>query len=289
MRRIFARPTANRTKKSRPTISRVRVLERRSLWREPTVHFFLLAAALFVGHRVVRGDPRTIVITPALKADLLRRYQDQLNRAPTAAESAAFLAAWKGDEALYREALREGIDRDDPTVRSVLISKMRERAMLRQRLPEPTEADLRQYLDQHRAEFEAPLMYEHQVVEFPKGEPGAREKRTQALRRLTAGATPAALGLRSTGANVTRDRIEQTFGAEVAAQICRLPVGTWRELETADRLLLVQMIGIQGGLPPPAVLQAQLKAGWKGAQEEQALARATRAIADRYRFQEPAR
>jgi len=259
------------------------------LWREPTVHFFLLAAALFLAHRLVVGDPRTIVITPALRADLLRRYHDQLNRAPTAAEAQAFLAAWKGDEALYREALRDGIDRDDPTVRSVLISKMRERVMLQTRLPEPTDADLRRYLDQHRDQFDAPLMYEHQVVAFPKSDPGAREKRAQALRRLAAGATPADLGLRSTAANVTRDRIEQTFGAAVAEQICHLPVGPWRELETSDRLLLVQMIGVQGGLPPPEVLHAQLVAGWKGAQAEKAVAKATRAIAERYRFEEPAR
>lgn len=268
----------------------MQILERRPpLWREPTVHFFLLAAALFLGHRLVMGDPRTIVITPALKADLLRRYHDQLNRAPTAAEAQAFLAAWKTDEALYREALRDGIDRDDPTVRSVLISKMRERVMLQTRLPEPTEADLRQYLDQHRDQFEAPRMYEHQYVEFPKSEPGARKKRSETLRRLTAGATPATLGLRSTAANVTRDRIEQAFGREVADQICRLPLGQWRELETADRLLLVEMIGVQGGLPPPAVLQAQLVAGWKGAQEEKAVAKAARAIAGRYRVEEPAR
>jgi hypothetical protein len=265
-------------------------LERRPpLWREPTVHFFLLAAALFLGHRLVMGDPRTIVLTPALKHDLLRRYHDQLNRDPTPAEAQAFLAAWKGDEALYREALREGIDRDDPTVRSVLISKMRERVMLQARLPEPTEADLRQYLDQHRAEFDAPLMYEHQVVAFPKSEPGAREKRAQTLRRLAAGATPATLGLRSTASNVTRDRIEQSFGREVADQICRLPPGRWHELETPDALLLVEMISVQGGLPPPAVLHAQLVAGWKGAQQEKAVARATLAIAERYWVEEPAR
>ena len=76
------------------------------LVREPTLHFFALAAAILLGQRLVAGDPRTIEITPALKADLLRRYQDQLNRPPTSAEAEAFMAAWKADEALYREALR---------------------------------------------------------------------------------------------------------------------------------------------------------------------------------------
>ena len=259
------------------------------LWREPTLHFFLLAAVLLLGHRLVVGNPRTIVITPALKADLLRRYGDQLNRPLTAEEADAFMAAWKGDEALYREALREGIDRDDPTVRSVLITKMRERVMLRTRPPEPTEADLQAYLAQHRDQFDAPLMYEHQIVAFPKSDPQAAQKRTQDERRLMAGATTASLGLRSTAANVTRDRIEQELGPKVADQICHLPIGQWRELETGDRLLLVKMDRIQGGLPPPALLHARLVAGWQGELQQSAVAQATRLIADRYRFEEPSR
>ena len=256
------------------------------LLREPTLHFFVLAAALLLGQRFVTGNPRTIVITPALKADLLRRYRDQLNRAPTDAEANAFMAGWKADEALYREALREGIDRDDATVRNVLIGKMRERALLGTRLPEPTEADLQEYLARHRDEFDAPLIYQHEWVAFPKQDPKAEEERAKYERQLTAGATPASLALRSTGANVNRERIEQEFGREVADEICRLPIGQWQELETTDRLLLVKMIGIQGGLPPPDVLHARLVAGWQGEMAQAALARATRSIAERYRFEE---
>jgi len=259
------------------------------LLREPTLHFFAFAALVLVGHRLVMGNPRTIAITPALKADLLRRYQDQLNRAPTGAEADEFMAAWKVDEALYREALREGIDRDDPAVRNVLIAKMRERALLGTRIPEPTDADLRQYLERHRDQFEAPLIYEHEYVVFPKSEPGAERERTKAERALKAGATPASLGLRSVAANVDRARIEHEFGAKVADDIRRLPVGQWHELEASDRHLLVKMIRVQGGLPGPEELHARLVAGWKGERQQSAAAQADRAIAERYRFDEPSR
>lgn len=267
---------ANRTKAAR-------------LLREPTLHFFGIAAALLLVHRLVVGDPRIIAITPALKADLLRRYQDQMGRAPTSAEAAAFIAAWKVDEALYREALREGIDRDDPGVRNLLISKMRERALLQTRIPEPTEAELQQYLARHREEFESPLIYEHDYVSFPKSEPGARQDRAKYETQLKAGATPAALGLRSTAANVNLERIEQEFGPEVAEQIVHLPIGKWHELETSDRLLLVKMNAIKGGLPPPEELHARLVASWQAAKQQQATAEATRAIANRYRFEESSR
>lgn len=272
-------PDEQRTERAKTTFARI--------LREPTLHFFVIAAALLLGQRLVAGNPRVIVITPALKADLLRRYQDQLNRPPTSAEAGAFMQAWKADEALYREALREGIDRDDPTVRAVLISKMRERVMLETRMREPTEAELQQYFQQNRAQFEAPLIYEHEYVAFPKSDPHAAEERAKAERELTAGATPASLGLRSTGAKVDRSRIEQEFGPEVADAICRLPPGPWHEFETADRLLLVKMLGVEGGLPPPDVLHARLVAGWKSLMEQRAEARATQAIAGRYRFEEP--
>jgi hypothetical protein len=269
-----------------PRTDREKTMKLSRLLREPTLHFFAVAAAALLVQRLVVGDPRTIELTPALKADLLRRYEDQLSRPPTSAEAAAFIAAWKTDEALYREALREGIDRDDPTVRNVLTAKMRDRLLLQTRLREPSEGDLQQYLAQHRDEFEAPLIYEYEYVAFPKREPGAAEQRAKYERQLAAGATPAALGLRSTAANVNRERVEQDFGAEMAEQLRRSLVGQWHEFETADRLLLVRLLGVQGGLPEPEELHARLVAGWKGAMAQKALAEATRAIAARYHFEE---
>lgn len=259
------------------------------LLREPTLHFFVLAAALLGLQRLWAGDERTIVITSALKADLRRRFQDQMGHAPTNREADAYIAAWKVDEALYREALRQGMDRDDPTVRGILIEKMRERALLQTRIAEPTEDELEQYLARHRDQFEAPLIYEHEYVVFPRAEPGAEAERANAERQLKAGATPASLSLRSTAANVDRQRIEQAFTPDVADAITHLPIGQWQELQTPDRLLLVRLISIQGGLPPPEVLHAQLAASVKREKEQQASAAAARAIAERYRFEEKPR
>lgn len=259
------------------------------LWREPTLHFFALAAVILAGQRLLAGDPRTIEITPVLKADLLRRYEDQISRPPTKQEADAFLAAWKAEEALYREALHEGLDRDDPTVRAVLVGKMRERVMLQMRLPEPTDADLQQYLAAHRDQFEAPLIYEYESVAFPKAEPGAAEQRDRAERALASGATPASLGLRSNAANVNRARVDEEFGAEVADKVVHLPPLAWQKLDGPDRLWLVKLVRVQGGAPPPHELHARLVAAWKGEQTQKALAEATRRIAERYRYEETSR
>ncbi len=254
--------------------------------REPTLHFFALAGAALLGQRLMTGDPRTIELTPALKADLLRRYQDQVGRPPTNQEAQTLIANWKTDEALYREALRHGIDRDDADVRNLLIAKMRERLLLQTRLREPTDDDLRRYLEAHRDRFEAPLLFEHEYISFDRRDPRAPEQRARYQKQLSAGATITSLGLRSTVANVSRERIEQDFGREIADQVGKLTPGQWTELQTADQLLLVKLIGIQGGLPDPAALREQLSGAWKAAQAQSAVSRAAQSVAERYHFEE---
>jgi hypothetical protein len=269
-----------------PSVERASRTKASRLLREPTLHFFVLAAGALLAHRLVVGDPHTIELTPALRADLLRRYQDQHGRPPTSAEGEAYVGAWKTDEALYREALRQGIEREDPAVRNLLIRTLRERLLLQARVREPTEGELQQYLDQHRADYERPLIYEHEFVAFPKQSRAAERERAKYERSLAAGATPASLGLRSTVANVNRERIEQEFGSEVAEKIRILPTGTWQKLETSDRYLLVKLNGIHGGLAPPALLREQLLAGWKAAMAQKAVEQAAEGIVGRYRFED---
>jgi PPIC-type PPIASE domain len=256
-------------------------------WREPTVHFFALAGLALLGHRLAFGAPRTIELTAALRADLLRRYGDQLNRPPTTAEAEAFIAAWKTDEALYREALNEGIDRDDPAVRQLLVAKMKERLVLRARTKEPSEADLKRYLEEHRRDFEVPLRYEHDYVTLAKSQPAIERER--ALAALRSGSTPESLGLRHTAANVVSERIAQELGAAAAAAIPRLELGRWEAIEASDSWLLVRLNRVEGGLPPPDQLREQLMAAWKAERRARDLVDASRGVVESYRFEEPAR
>src|SRR6187399_2211156 len=92
----------------------------RGLSREPVVRFFGIGALLFLGHRWFVGDPRTITTTPAIEAELRRRFQGLNGREPGPWELEAAVHDWERDEALFREALHERLDRDDPMVRAVL-------------------------------------------------------------------------------------------------------------------------------------------------------------------------
>ncbi|HET7540064.1 MAG TPA: hypothetical protein VFK05_09330, partial [Polyangiaceae bacterium] len=65
---------ANESAKTSALVCLVRLL------REPTLHFFAIAAAALLVQHAIVGDAQTIELTPALKADLMRRYQDQMGR-----------------------------------------------------------------------------------------------------------------------------------------------------------------------------------------------------------------
>lgn len=256
------------------------------LLREPTVQFFVLGALLFAGHRLVVGNPRVIVVGSGLRADLQRRLRDQTGRQPSPAELAAALAGWKRDEALYREALRERLDRDDPTVRAVLADKMRARAVREMEKREPSDAELRGYLDSHRAAYEVPVRYAFESVSFARGERNAQEARASYQRALATGAKPASLGRPILSGSLTREELGEKFGAVLADAMCGLPVGSWQALASDDSLLLVRISGKQGGLPAWDVLRPRLASDWDLAAKQEAVDSMARAVVGRYRFEE---
>ena len=253
---------------------------------EPTVQFFFLGALLFLAHRLVAGDARVITVTPGVRAEVARRFRDRSGRPPTPPELENELRAWKRDEALYREALRDHLDRDDAAVRTVLADRVRARAALAIPRREPTQADLDRWLAAHRSMYETPRRYDYESVAFPKSQPGAAIQRDRYEQALAGGANPRALGRPIVGGNLTAEDLGQRLGPALAAQIERLPVGAWQRLESGDDLLLVRLDAVGGGMPDPAELRKRLVTDWSFAERQRAVDQAVQAIVDRYRFEE---
>jgi len=261
-----------------------------SLWRralrEPVVHFFFVGALLFAGRHWLVGDPRTIVVPPGVEADLTRRFEDLQGRKPDAAELATELAQWKRDEALFREALRRGLDRDDPSIRSVLVDKMRALADAEVTDPTPTDAELEQFLEQHRSRYDKPRRYDFQFVRFPRSEGDAEATREQFRRALEGGAPAASLGRALLGAKLATEDMQGRIPAELAARIPDLLMGEWQIVDTARELLLIRVRKVEGGLPSLSELRPLLTAEWVLEQRKQAVDRILQRTADRYRFEE---
>jgi hypothetical protein len=259
------------------------------LLAEPTLHFAAIGALLFVAHRVVAGDGRTITVSPVLKDDLARRFRDQSGRWPNAAELDAELRTWKTDEALYREALRERLDRDDAVVRTILADKLRARAALEFDNREPSETQLDQWLADHRSRYETPLRYDCEYVSFPKSEPSAERARASYERALAAGAKPATLGRTLYGFNLTREDLQEKLGTDLTDRICSLPVAQWTRLETPTDLLLWRVGHLEGGLPSRQELRSRLVYDWQSEMRRRAVEQGVQSIVARYRFAEQSR
>src|SRR6266545_1021862 len=178
-----------------------------SLLREPTVYFFAVGALLFVAHRLIAGDPRVIVVGPGVPAELAREVR-----------------VWVEDEALYREGVREGLDRDDAAVRKLVADRVRARAALAVANRQPSEADLDGWREAHRGQYETPRRYDYQYLEFPKTQRSAAAERDKAAEALARGDAPTGLGRPVIGGTHTADDLQERLGRELAARVQGLPV-----------------------------------------------------------------
>ena len=254
--------------------------------KEPMLHFLLIGALLFFLHRVFVGDARNIVLTAAIKANVARRFADQYGREPSVLELAKALRDWRQEEAFYREALRDGLDRDDATIRTVLADKVRARAVQEAPQRQPTQAELEQWLRDHQSGYEVPLRYEYELVTFAKTKAAERELESY-QQALAAGKDPRELGRPIAGGSLSAEDLAQKFGAELAAPAsAQAPSGAWRRLDGREQWLLARITRVQGGLPTVDELRPRLIADWSRAQEQQAVDRAVQQIVARYRFQE---
>jgi len=256
--------------------------------QQPTLHFFIIGALLFAVHRFVAGEaePNTVFVTPSLKADLARRFQDDKGRPPSAAEAEAALNAWKLEEALFREALQQHLERDDRAVRSLLIEKLRAQALLEVPKYQPSEAELAQWLEQHRSLYESPRRYLLEWLVVERALPGAAAERSQLEAKLNAGADPSKLGRPLFGANLNTVEARERLGDALTNALVTLPLGQWRASESATELLLLRVKSTTGGLPEAGELRARLLVDCVAAHQAQAAALALWKVAARYRFEE---
>jgi hypothetical protein len=254
--------------------------------REPTLHFFLIGLLFFVVHQEIVGDPRTIVVDPALKSDLARRFRDQNGRAPNAAELDTALDAWKREEALYHEALRENLEQQDPTIRQALADRLRVRTALELPKREPTQAELEAWLDSHKNLYDAPLRYHYEYASFENAGASAESELQSFEQALKAGKDPASLGRPIFGAKLNATELREKLGAEAAERIPKLSIGQWQRIETEKGLWLLRVKQVSGGLPSFEELRPRLLADWTTATEKRELERATQAIVEQYRFEE---
>jgi parvulin-like peptidyl-prolyl cis-trans isomerase-like protein len=205
------------------------------LLREPLLHFAVLGGALFLAYATlapVSAESSAIVVSSDQITSIAAQFRGTWQRPPSREELDALVEGYIRDEVLYREGLALGLERDDPVVRNRVKQKMEilsEDALSK----EPTDAELQQYLDDHREAFETPAAITFEQVYFDLGGHGERivADMHQALEALRAGRVASGdrtlLPLRME--RVLPPDITAAFGPEFEKTVRELPVGVWSD------------------------------------------------------------
>jgi hypothetical protein len=196
--------------------------------REPLLHFLVLAGLLFVGHRFLAPPEREVIRIDRAAIDALVQQHTEIRGRPlTGEEQSAVVESFVDDQVLLREAYRQGLDQD-AVVHRHLIQKMR--FVLGEDPPEPTDEQLRAFLDANAERYRSPPTLTLEQVYFAD----PRDVPNDLLERLRRGDLQAdGLGDRlfMLGNRLSRysfQDLEDLLGVELAERLFDLPVGVWQ-------------------------------------------------------------
>lgn len=205
----------------------------RWLWNEPLVHFIALGALMFAVYGVLgarEADPsRRIEVTAQDVARLRDLSIKQWGKEPDAQTLQNLVQSFVREEVLYREAMAEGLARDDAIVRRRLAQKMEFLANAEVR--PLADAEVRAYFETHAAQFQQPALVDFEQVFISTD---ARSQTAQAygaglLARLRQGKTVVGdpFMLPAQGRRLEQTQLARDYGADFAQALFQLPVGAW--------------------------------------------------------------
>jgi len=210
------------------------------VFREPLVHFFVLALLVFAAYHVFassagEGKADRIVVTSGKIEQIAARFAQVRHRPPSRQELKGLIDEQVREEIYVREALALGLDRDDTVIRRRLRQKMELLNDAGADALSPTEAELEAYLKSHPEPFAVnPAMSFQQVFLNPQRQ-GPGIERTVATILAALKADPetdaSALGdaslLPAEIPLTSLNSIGHMFGSEFADAIGEAKVGAW--------------------------------------------------------------
>jgi hypothetical protein len=196
----------------------------RGLLRNRLLHFLAFGAVLWFFARD-RGPGRVVDVDPAALDAVHRAEAARSGKAALDAESSRTVdARLIEDELLYREALRMGLDDDDPIVRERLVQKL---LLLIEDLGgagrEPTDDELRAYFEEHADRWKKPVR-----VRFVHVFASSVDRLPDAATFHADQRVPPALGdafPSSRSVDATVDEVELGYGADFVRAVEHLRAG----------------------------------------------------------------
>lgn len=256
------------------------------LLREPIVHFLFAGALIFLLFAGSSTDvrDREIVVGEAQVARLVSGWSDTWHRVPTAEELDGLIRDYVKEEVYYREAIRLGLDEDDPLVRRRLRSKMEYLSTSEIETETPNEATLQNWLNRNAARYVADASYDFDQIYIGEDAGLANEL----LAKLGAGASPDAMGkaisLPPSLSNATNAEIIRQFGEDFARGLATVPLATWSgPVASGFGYHLLRVRKVEVPKPPKlADVRQRVENDWRAATRADREARAYQALLDDY-------
>ena len=265
----------------------------RRLLSEPLVHFFALGALLFVAYAQL-GEPQSgdgeIVVSSARQSNLFFVFERSWQRAPNADEKQRLVQDFINEEVAYREAQRMKLDLDDVIIRRRMQQKLELLAEDLMIDNTPTDAQLAQWLDQHRDRYRQPatVTVDHLYLDDP-----LNDSQIQALiqqlnlqpHQIPTGLGPP-LGIVSPLRGVDEQQLDRLFGRGVGKQLVDLKRDVWvGPIASGLGLHLVRVVDHAAAIDPPLEqVRAQVERDWIGDHRDRAIDAMYKQLREQYQI-----
>lgn len=196
--------------------------------REPLVHFLVAGAALFLvlgWFGTADSGGRSITIDEDQVARLANQWEQTWRRPPSPQELDGLIRDHIKDEVYFREAMKLGLDADDPIIRRRLRTKMEYLATAQAENTPPTVAALARYYATNKARYAADASYSFDQRFFGDSQSAA----ANAVAALNAGQTAESkpLSVPAYMKSASTSEVARQFGEEFTASLKKLPAGKW--------------------------------------------------------------
>lgn len=211
---------------------------------EPLLHFTLLGALVFAGHRALSrpAEVPTLEVSAAKQRELGTLFQQRQGRAATDEERRQLVQRYVEDEVLFREGERLSLLQTDPMLRAQLLARVRSLLQAEVREKPPTEPELVRYHDEHRGDYTKPETINYREYWFKTG-PNAKDDARRLALALQRGEEPHGPDLPSpiNYTERTLADLRTVQNPDLAQRIWSLPSGVWRELPSDRGLHVVRV------------------------------------------------
>jgi hypothetical protein len=242
--------------------------------REPTVHFALLAALLFLAGAAVKSFRAPVVVIDRAEVELRIHQLERGRGAPLSDEERRMAeSAYVDEQILAFEARARGLE-DDARIRGILYQKMLH--VLSSEVREPTESELRAYYEENCSRYARRPAVTAEAIVVPIGSDAEAIAREERGRTLLDG--------------VTEGELAWSYGEKTAAMVFGAEPGRWVGPHLADDgerwFRVVERIQEEKA-PAFDTIREQVRFDWMAEKEEALLRARIGEIRQRYgvRFQ----